>query len=84
LVAAGVGIVGTVLAAWFAARLALQIGPTGYATGNWFADLLDALAAFWDQLGPGGQVLFLAAGLGLVLVGGGFFAIPVLTQPASC
>jgi len=78
LVAAGVGIAATALAAWFGARLARQIG-SGYATGNWFAGLLDALAHFWDGLGPGGQALLLIAGLGLLLVGGGFFAIPVLT-----
>lgn len=57
--------------------VARDIGRLLAVSGDhpYFAGLLDMLATWWDGLGPGGQVLAIALGVGLVVASGGSLAL---------
>ncbi len=74
-----VSAIGCALAVLLATSITRQIGDNiSSVDGEWFAGLLEALGDVWDGLGPGGKGMVVAAGLGLLLVGGGFFAFPMV------
>jgi hypothetical protein len=80
LVATSVTAAGCAIAVVLAVSITRHVGSdVGSPDRMWFAGLLDALGDFWDGLGPGGQALVLLAGVGLLVVGGGFLVLPVVT-----
>ena len=57
---------------WQGITMARAIGPELFygddaSTSSYFAGLLDALAAFWDELGPAGQILMIATAAMLLM-----------------
>lgn len=81
-VALATGTLAAFLSVRIAVSLARHIGASVGARGNqaWFAGLLDALARWWDGLGPGGQGLVLV-GAAAVLVGVGLILAPEVVIP---
>ncbi|MGH8241634.1 MAG: hypothetical protein ACREXP_32070, partial [Steroidobacteraceae bacterium] len=56
----------TLLAHVLSQRIGRSVIPVG---SGWFADLLDLLGDWWDDLGPGGQAVVALGGLGLLGLG---------------
>ena len=72
LVALVVGVAGAAACGWYGTLVARGIGHSVIADGDgvFFAGLLDGLAAWWESLGPAGQILMTAVGV-LVLTASG-------------
>ncbi len=63
---------------WYGSLMAQAIGSSllyGDADPAFFAGLLDELAAWWDSLGPAGQILVTALGVMLLMSLGANFAL---------
>ena len=73
---------------WQGITMARAIGPELFygddaSTSSYFAGLLDALAAFWDELGPAGQILMIATAVMLLMTAGWSLALALAVTGAA-
>jgi len=73
---------------WQGITMARTIGPELFygddaSTPSYFAGLLDALAAFWDELGPAGQILMIATAVMLLMTAGWGLALALAVTGAA-
>lgn len=73
---------------WQGITMARVIGPELFygddaSTPSYFAGLLDALAAFWDELGPAGQILMIATAAMLLMTAGWSLALALAVTGAA-
>ena len=73
---------------WQGITMARAIGPELFygddaSTPSYFAGLLDALAAFWDELGPAGQILMIATAAMLLMTAGWSLALALAVTGAA-
>ena len=73
---------------WQGITMARAIGPELFygddaSTPSYFAGLLDALAAFWDELGPAGQILMIATAVMLLMTAGWSLALALAVTGAA-
>lgn len=73
---------------WQGITMARAIGPELFygddaSTPSYFAGLLDALAAFWDELGPAGQILMIATAVMLLMTAGWGLALALAVTGAA-